>query len=364
MAGAQVVYVAVDDQGRAQLRTAQRVIHDFGSIPLTEPDDECCSSSYGASVSASPTHVAGTWESFVTVKGAVASAFSSTVAGRLDGPVEPLSSCSPFGIPPSRSADVDGTRVAYTTEECNSGADHRIVVRDLAANSDVATLPAPAGKRLSRVQLAGRFLAWVEAEPVAGSGDLVVYDLTAGAESYRVPGVGLYSLQSDGKVVRIAPQPGAPDECSGQLAWHAPGEPESHLLGGCPRGAPVAAGDRVLYLDADSADLQIVSLTGASPAQTVVDSTAPGVVQSIDFDGSRAAYTVAGCLPQLGQVYVDDLNGPAAVEGAECPFAVSRSRVRASRSGPPRSGRRARGAATPPSTSAGAGGRRPGPSRP
>jgi hypothetical protein len=138
-----------------------------------------------------------------------------------------------------------------------------------------------------------------------------------------------FSLQADGK---LAVKEQTENTC--RIAWYSKAEPTAHNIEVCPFGDVKLAGDRMVYereQDAE-ASLELRSLTGQT--QTVAAFGAAGMMTGHDFDGTRVAYGVGGCVPRTDAVYVDDLAGPAsAAQSTQCPVVISKAKVRASSSG-------------------------------
>jgi hypothetical protein len=221
-----------------------------------------------------------------------------------------------------------GEMLAYV-DRCTDA----IRVRDFSAGRDSRWRDLAAGRRFGMIRGAGRFLAWVETPAATSSrSDLVVYDLAAEQESYRVhdPESG-WDLQDDGKVVFLA---------SEGLGWASPAHPSPRWIvrrtAGCPlypcppevafRNELRIARDRVAIVGQPyegRARVMIVGLDGAHMAASEIDSRGG----DLDFDGR---HFISGARPcQTTAISVWDITEPAAPAQARvgCPAAHGASRT-------------------------------------
>lgn len=189
--------------------------------------------------------------------------------------------------------DVSGTRVAF--QRC----DEKLEVRDLAGG----TAPQVVGLSVRAVRIAGRYVAWLEggydSTPSPSRADIVVYDLEAGAEAYRIPAAAIatsvqsFSLQGDGKVA-FAFDPSFDDTNPRLLvAWASRSEPSVHRV---PIKRRLSYSirlrrDRIVFSGYSSAretapeELGVTDLKGRS--RLIVRK---GSGLGIDFDGKHVAY--------------------------------------------------------------------------
>lgn len=298
----------------------------FGGVD----DDECCSSSVRHAFSASATRVAVSEFREAFAKGFLAQSDYYLFAGPLGGELSRLFLCQ-FDHP----YDVDGDRIAYLGDDCTErtgsggGNSPRIVVRDLASDGapTLATFPVtiPAGK----VDLAGDHVAW-SVNQGTGAG-VYVRGFGGASGGYEVPGeTGQWSLQADGKLAAAYPE-----RLGGcRIDWHSKADPAAHRLDVCPLSRVVMAGDRIAFQrrDATSDSLDVVGLDGAR--RSVVFSEPANAFSGFDWDGTRLAYAVNGCLNADDRVYFEDLTSePPLVEGGECPVTLGPKTVRATKSG-------------------------------
>jgi hypothetical protein len=274
---------------------------------------------------ASPSHVAVARFFEVHAKGAIVAESSFRLeAGPLDGPLRELFDCEGNHV-----FDVDGSRIAYSADSCTDGpaGRGRIVVRDLALEGSpvVRSIEARDLSTTFPLDLAGDHVAYV----IYADGPdlrLVARDLATGAEVYRTGTAG-YSLQPDGKLVA-----GRPKDCV--IDWFSRSEPFPHEIDLCPNGGMRLRADRIgaLLRGRERATLMTVSLAGER--RTIAAFEPSGAVGGFDYDGTRAAYVLHGCVAANNRLFVDDLTGdPAPVKGGRCPASIESRRVRASSGG-------------------------------
>ena len=308
------------------------------SFPVPRNADDCCFTSVGVGFNASATRLATLFTRADSVKGTDAGAEARLQAGPLVGPDTEVYSCRTERLGSVRPFDVDGDRIAFAAGPC-AGKANSVVVRDLATGTDLATVSAPADSEVVNVRLAGRYLAYAHAgTPTAANApyEVVVRDLSAGTDVIKGSIAGSLDLQDDGKLVAAGP-PG-PAGCPSGLSWYSPAEPTRHALNVCAASSPQVAGDRILVRretpgGGGAGDLALVDLTGnarvlASAGE--IDLISP----DYDFDGTRATYRLAACLPAESGIYLDDLApaDPVALP-AECPATPKGGRLRAGRTG-------------------------------
>jgi hypothetical protein len=233
------------------------------------------------------------------------------LAGGFGERLAPVESCY-FGVSTGIGRiDISGTRVAFV--RCGGA----VGVRDLHGG---ATKTVGASAHAAR--LAGRFVAWLEGDYVAGTGnraDIVVYDLNAGVESYRIPAAALpnqvedLALQRDGKVAFVF-DPSADDTNPRALVgWASPAEPRVHKLPLARRYSYSVslARDRIVFARDSKAARRAFEETGVTDLRghaRLFQRHAVG--RGIDFNGREIAYTDRGCrgyrvmrrrLPSSGQ---------------------------------------------------------------
>jgi hypothetical protein len=292
-------------------------------------DHECCTESLSHGFSASGTHVAVSRFYEAYAKGSLAQSDFFLHAGPLGGELRHVFLCQ-FDHP----YDVDGTRIAYVGDHCTerSGSSSdplRIVVRDLASEGAPVVSSFPVAQRPVRVELAGGHLAYSTAQ--GADRGVFVREVGAESDSYTVPGAtSQWSLQPDGKVAVAYPE--ALGGC--RVDWHSKAEPSAHRLDVCPLSRVVLAADRIALQRREGAidSLDLVGLDGAR--RSVVFTEPGGGFHGFDWDGTRLAYTVQGCLRADDRVYLEDLaSDPPLVEGGECAVAIGPRTVRASKSG-------------------------------
>lgn len=246
----------------------------------------------------------------------------------LTGPLARIGGCGPGG-PPCGSAcfitagspavSVDGTAVAFR-DPC---ARQRVVVRDDGGAQAVERsleLPSLAGDPA----LAGRFVAWPEAErpgefrPVT----VVVYDWVAEREAYRFDARGLLSLavQDDGKAAYAIHE----GESSARVWWASPsGEPRTHPgpLFPTPSLQVRIGRDRIAararaYGTERLSTLAVVDLAGREFARH----EEPATIGRWDFDGTRLAWATRPC-ERVAIVAWDLADArPPALPAGHCPL--------------------------------------------
>jgi hypothetical protein len=202
------------------------------------------------------------------------------------------------------------------------------VVRDLAADGAVVDA-FPVSQRPGRVDLASDHVAYSTAQ--GADRGVFVREVGAASAAYHVPGaLSHWSLQPDGKLaIGYPPQLG---DC--RIDWHSKADPAAHRLDVCPLSRVVLAGDRIAFQRREGASdsIDLVGLDGTR--RSVVFSQPVGAFTGFDWDGTRLAYGVQGCLRADDRVYVEDLTSePPVVEGGECAVTMTPKAVRASKSG-------------------------------
>jgi hypothetical protein len=218
----------------------------------------------------------------------------SAFAGRPGGPFAKLA---------ERAVTVDVAGDAVVTAEANRVLVHR-------PGLPVAPLAPPAEADPGGVAAEGDHVAY----PVRREGrdEVVVTDLTSGAERYRILAAA-FDLQADGKLATLT---------GAALAWASPAEPRPHRirLGRRVDDVRIAANRLVVRARGPqvptggtgvSADhLKLVDLRGRSKPVT------PRTVslRGLDYDGRALAWSANGC------ILVSDLRGPspAAVPPGPC----------------------------------------------
>ncbi len=338
LVGDAVVFVSFDGAKVRLIRQAggtSTVLHEYeASTTGGGDDDECCQTFFSRDFSVSPTRVAVSRFYEAYVKGALAQSDFTLETGPIGGPLQRLFFCQ--GRHPY---DLDGDRIAYLGDACTdpgSGPGQRIVIRNLAGEG--APVVASYGvdgftaQYLDRVQLAGDFLAYSVSQ---GPPRVVV--LEGATERIRVDTFSAnWSLQPDGKLaIGYASTTGGAGGC--RIEWHSKADPAAHRLEVCPFGRIVLAGDRIAFVRRDTGagtdSLDVVNLAGQSRSVTFFEPT--GSIGGFDWDGTRLAYGVEGCLDADDRVYLEDLaeGEPPLVEGGECPAAISPKTLRSPRNG-------------------------------
>jgi hypothetical protein len=333
LAGSQVMYVVVNGAGRGELWAGRRRVADVGRYRNESGYKFDITTSW--SLSASPAWVAVARSQSADSSGPTFQS-EQIFVGRPGGPLSTFASCTGGGgYGGGWEAQVDGDRIAVRMTDCPRFVDARLVVRDLASGSDIATIQGPhlvLGGGISGVSLAGDYLAWSE-----DSGrDVVVYDLMTASELYRVHDIynRAFDLQADGKVVtyiRNAASVGAPGPCDAQLVWYGPDDPLPHQISACPLYGMRLSGGRVLYRDHLASDyalatnsgrgeLKVATLDQSQPPKTLFSGPV-GLLDGFSFDGSRATYGIRGCTGVT--IYVDDLSGPDAAPETVRPCRLS-----------------------------------------
>lgn len=275
-------------------------------------------------LAASDSHVAASRWVRVVTKGLEAEDSFRIEAGPAAGPLRTLHECR--GRHP---IDVDAAQLAHTNGCVEQGGTPPVMVRNLNTQQGLATAIVEQSARVTEVDLAGQHLAMLSAP--GGNPQIAVRDYTQANDAYVVPAANIvqFSLQSDGK---LAVKEQSQNTC--RIAWYSKAEPFAHNIEVCPFGDVRLAGDRMVYEREEEAEatLELRSLTGQT--QTVASFAAAGMMTGQDFDGSRVAYGVSGCVPRRDAVYVDDLAGPPGdAHSALCPVVISKAQVRASSSG-------------------------------
>lgn len=200
--------------------------------------------------------------------------------------------CFPIAV------NADSARVLFSGPEPG-----RVTVKDVSSGaSSIREATGP------HTALAGRFLAYV-----SGERDVVIYDLQASRELYRVRGpayLASLDVQEDGKVV-VAYRDRQTDE--GHLAWASPTSPVPHVLPlvGRPGYTALISGDRIVFsrLTADARDGEIGEIAVGGRGKVLVrpavtpdlDFHSPDFTASdryYDFDGGRLTWMERSCSGQ------------------------------------------------------------------
>lgn len=292
LAGSGVVWLARASGGGYALYDA-RIGHRPRRIQVLKTSP-CCS------FAASPSGVV--LESAGITAGAPGDGQSSSgtelFAAGVGEPLASLVACN-FGVGTGLGrVDVSGSTIAF--ERCNQS----IEVRSLTGTQETRTV----GSNVHAVRLSGHYLAWIEGSYRAGSAhseaDLVVYDLDAGAEAYRIPAALLpsqisgFALQDDGKVAFVF-DPSTEDTNPRELiGWSSPAEPRIHKLP-LPRRYSYTlsfARNRIVFArDSKKAErpLEETGVTDLKGHVRLIQRHASGL--GIDFDGKHIAYTIHAC---------------------------------------------------------------------
>ena len=331
LAGQSVVFGSFGDGKSQVLRAdpggARTLLGEFTGIG--GDDDECCQTYYSTGFVASPTQVAVSDFYEAYAKGSLAQSDYRLRAGPVQGGAPPLL----FMCGGNHPYDLDGDRIAYLGDDCTektSGQGARIVVRNLAASGAPVVGSFPMTEQPNTIDLAGEYVAvsgFFQRPP-----ELRVYDAGSGAVVYKLNhNFAQYSMQSDGKLA--VAHPAELGEC--RIEWFSPAEPVAHRLDTCPRGRVRMAGDRIAVdrLDGGTSSLDVVSLNGDRRSVTFFDP--PGALSGFDWDGSRLAYGVQGCVRSDDTLWVEDLVGsdPPVVEGGACTATIDTKTARADRKG-------------------------------
>jgi hypothetical protein len=195
--------------------------------------------------------------------------------------------------------DVSGSTVAFTR------CDEKLEVRDLKGSAP----PQVLGHDVHAIRLAGRYVAWLEGAYLFSArhneADLVVYDLKAGTEAYRIPAGAIptplrnLSLQRDGKVAFVFDPSGDDTDPRVVVAWASREHPTVHTLPLPARLSYTAtlADNRIVFARYRSSSgggtreqLGVTDLKGHS--HLIVKK---GSGLGIDFDGKHIAYTIHAC---------------------------------------------------------------------
>ena len=273
-------------------------------------------------LAASDTHVAASRFVLVMAKGAVAESSFEIHAGLATGPLASVHKC--VGDHP---IDVEDNRLAHVNGCNETGGVPPVLVRNLNNNGQVTQVDIPPA-RVTELDLAGFHMAMLSAP--GGNPQIAVQQPGSGTPFYTVPADNVvdFSVQADGKLA-VKEQ----TQVSCRIVWYSKAEPTPHNIDVCPEGDIVLAGDRIaLTRETDSlGSLDIIALAGGS--QRVATLPLASTV-GFDFDGSRVAYAIAGCVPARDAVYVDDLTGePTNSSSPTCAAKISKSNVRASSKG-------------------------------
>jgi hypothetical protein len=211
------------------------------------------------------------------------------------------------------SVGVSGDAIAYPS--CDDGTDsagvRSAVVRDMA-NASQREVYEGAG---FGVQIAGRYLAWLENPQISGEApfahryDVVVYDRVGREVAYRVPasatGGGVYNLdvQDDGKLAVAVARRSKGGGFRARIAWASPQSPSLHVLPVKPMTNYTVriAKDTIAFQRGNApedyvsrAEVGVTSLDGSTRI-IARDSEAGLRYRGFDFDGSRLAWWAYGC---------------------------------------------------------------------
>ena len=213
------------------------------------------------SLSASPTHVAAILMTGTLTYESSDSIGTTTTSGAVGGPFDGVALLSgrtpPRGDTPCSggftspdSVAVDGTRIAVAEEYGTCGGRDRLARLVIRDGDAVQLVPVPQ-LSTTKLQLAGRYVAWVEE---ARSQALVVHDLVTGTEVMRERHFAIGGLDLD---------------ADGTVAFTYADNPRGRKLGVLRAGAPgrrvldrsvfdpiAIAGGRVLYYKRDRGDFR------------------------------------------------------------------------------------------------------------
>ena len=275
-------------------------------------------------LAASDTHVAASRYVLVNAKGVEAENSFEIHAGPAGGPLTSLFKCRD-DLP----IDVEDNRLSHVNACNETGGIPPVLTRNLNNNGQVTQADFPSA-RVTELDLAGFNIALLSGQG-SSSAQIEVRQPGASGPFYTVPATNVvdFSLQADGKLA-VKEQ----TDVSCRIVWYSKAEPTPHNIEVCPEGDIVLAGDRIaLTRETDSlGSLEIVPLAGGA-AQQVATLSLPSTV-GFDFDGSRVAYAISGCVPRRDAVSVDDLvGGPANSTSPACSAKISKAGVRASSSG-------------------------------
>jgi hypothetical protein len=247
-------------------------------------------------------------------------------AGASDAASRPIDLCRhPPADPFSYDVDITDEAVAYIG--CNAADAHAVVVRSL---SDPASPPfvvtPPSGRVFEGVRIAGRYVAAEltgRTPPV-----LIVYDRVERRELFRVEdwvydrGVfdnGGFALQDDGTLALRRPEPAASRLCP-RVTLYTPAEPFAHELAqrACTPNLAISAG-RLLFDAPQPAGSQLTLAELGGWPQVVA---ARSIVDSVDLDPARAAYTDSTCTYDSRVVIsgLDELRGIGPLPPERCPI--------------------------------------------
>ena len=322
-----VVFRAPGNGGTRIMRAAPGV--EPALLTTVEPgqsadDDDCCIGSNASELAGSGDYAAVSRFAFFSVKGLEAENSFYIRAGPATGPLTTLHQCRD-----DHPIDVDGTLIAYTNGCTEGGGVPPVVIRNLAVDGAPTVATLPQTTRVTDLDLAGQHVAMLRSS--GGVSEIAVRDYAQPNDAYTLPGKDIpqFSLQADGK---LAVKEQGQTIC--RVRWYSKAEPTAHNIDVCPFGDVRLAGDRIaLEREVDSvSSLDLVSLNGQS--QKVANFGAVGNVEGFDFDGTRLAYAVGGCVLQQNAIFIDDLAGePSAAESTACPVTFRASKVRATSSG-------------------------------
>jgi hypothetical protein len=335
-AGDAVVFVSFDGSKVRLIRQAggtATVLHEYEASTVGADDDECCQTFLSRDFSVSATRVAVSRFYEAYAKGSLAQSDFTLETGPIGRPLSRL-----FFCPGNHPFDLDGDRLAYLGDSCTdpgTGPGQRIVIRNLAAEGAPAVFSTGVdgftAQWLHALRLEGDHLAYGVSQ---GPPRVVVLEVPANAVRYQVDTFSSnWSLQADGKLAL-----GYGENASGgcRIDWYSKAEPTAHRIDVCPLGALKLVGERIAFMRRDRGagtdSLDVVTLAGQS--RSVVFTDPIGSFGGFDWDGSRLAYGVEGCLEDDDRIYVEDLTGePPVVEGGECPATIRPKTIRSPRNG-------------------------------
>lgn len=205
------------------------------------------------------------------------------------------------------SVDLDGSVLAYAINNCSGRG---IVLRDLASDSPPRVLDVHTGGR-AEIDLEGRYLAWWAARADSTFPrlhEVIVHDLTAGQDAYRVDVSALvgeapygyeyhFDLQPDGKLALAWQRSGLFEPA--HATWFSPAEPSSHPLPAELASPQVTiAGDQIATCRRDAGDFAVLDLAGGLVNR--FDAYERGwACGKVAFDGRRLAWVA----PHRGVLY-------------------------------------------------------------
>jgi hypothetical protein len=199
--------------------------------------------------------------------------------------------------PAAAALDIDGPRVASTN--CTGN----VVIRDYTGPTPTEkSVSAGSGLAIGTARMAGRYLAY-NAYPIGPTGTTptvtVVHDWVADTKVYEIPRVTNYDIQDDGTLAVATGEVDDLDCSKGKLAWYSVAQPTEHVLPVKPCTSEVRiAGNRIAANAAgENGTDRVFALVGLDGTRTDVARLGTGMRRgTIDYDGTRVAYTLGNCL--------------------------------------------------------------------